>query len=212
MSKTAIAVIGAGNVGGTLGRRWARAGHIVRFGVRDPGRTDLRHLLVQAGNGASAHPPAEAVTGADIVVLTTPWNAVASLLESLPPLDGTIVVDCTNPIGPGFRLAHGTTTSGAEQIAAQAPGARIVKAFNTTGFETMADPAYPGGPLSMILCGDDRAACATVAALAADLGFDPVVSGPLHHARYLEPLAMLWIEMAIREGKGRDFGFRLITR
>jgi predicted dinucleotide-binding enzyme len=200
---TAIAVIGAGRVGATLGRRWRELGHDVAFGVRDPSNERAR-----AVGGVAI---VDAVAGADVVVLATPFGAVADAIAAAGDLTGKIVVDCTNPIGPDGLLV-GTTSSGAEQVAAHAVGANVVKAFNTTGAENMADPQYPGGALTMLLAGDDDDAKATVAQLASDLGFDSVDLGSLETARYLEPFAMVWIMLAMRQGLGRDIGFTLQRR
>jgi len=122
------------------------------------------------------------------------------------------LIDATNPLGPGFRLTHGHTDSGGEQVARWAENARVVKAFNTTGAENMADPDYGITRPLMLLCGDDDAACAAVHGLVEDMGFQAVRLGGLDQARLLEPLALVWITMAIRLGMGRDFAFGMLTR
>ena len=109
-------------------------------------------------------------------------------------------------------MSLGTSTSGAEQIAAAARGARVVKAFNTTGAENMADSAYAAGRILMPVCGDDAEARARVLALASLLGFDAVDCGELKAARYLEPFAMTWIHLALKMGHGRRFAFARMTR
>ena len=209
-----IAVIGAGNVGGTLGRRWAQRGHAVAFGVRDPSRgADA----VKGGDalpaGASVVTPEEAARGADAVVLATPWDAVPDALRELgPALDGAVLVDATNPLGPGLTLDVGPAgESGAERVQALAPRARVVKAFNTTGFNNMADPVYGGEPTVMFYAGDDAEAKSAARALVAALGFDAVDVGPLARARELERLAVLWISLAFG-GLGRDIAFKLARR
>ena len=106
----------------------------------------------------------------------------------------------------------GHTTSGAEQIAALAPAAHVFKAFNQTGFENMADARpYPARPV-MFVAGDDAAGKKTVLTLVADCGFEPVDAGGLRCARLLEPLAMLWIELARKRGRGPQFTFILQRR
>ena len=207
-----IAVIGTGSVGGTLGTRWATKGHRVVFGSRDPGSDKVRTLLEAAGTKASAAQLADAVAAAEVVVLATPWNAAQSAIESLGDLSGKILVDAINPIGPGMQLALGTTTSGAEQIAVWAKNAQVVKAFNTTGWENMANPIYHGEPITMFICGDDAEAKASVTRLAEDLGFAVADTGPLTTARFLEPLAMVWIHLAIVQKQGRNIAFKLVER
>jgi len=210
-----IAVIGTGNVGGTLGRRWAQLGHEVRFGVRDPERGAA---AVKGGDvlptGATAVTPAEAARGADVVVLATPWDAVSDALRELGPdaLHGVVLLDATNPLGPGLALDTGPQgESGAERVQALAPRARVVKAFNTTGFNNMADPVYGGEPTVMFYAGDDAEAKSAVRALVAALGFDAVDAGPLVRSRELERLAVLWISLAFG-GLGREIAFKLARR
>ena len=212
-----IAVIGAGNVGGTLGKRWAGAGHEVAFGARDPAEAKVAALVRESGPIARAASVPEAARGADVVVLTVPWDSARDALAAAGDLRGRILIDATNPVPltpEGLRqgLVIGHTTSGGEQVARWAEGARVVKAFNTTGWQNMADPVYGSQGLSMLLCGDDAEAKKVVADLARQLGFEPVDVGPLRSARYLEAVAMLWIDMAVLQGFGTNFGFRLVKR
>ncbi len=207
-----IAIIGAGNVGRALGTNWASKGHEVIFGSRDPHSEKVREVLTAAGPNASAAAIAEAGATAEVIVLATPWNTNQEVVEALGDVGGKIIIDATNPIGPGFQLAVGTTTSGAEQIAGWAKGARVFKAFNTTGWETMANPIYQGEPATMFICGDDAEAKTVVSGLAANLGFDVADTGPLSTARYLEPLAMVWIHLAIVEKQGRQIAFKIVKR
>jgi NADPH-dependent F420 reductase len=212
-----IAVIGAGNVGGTLGKRWARAGHEVTFGARNPAEAKVVALVQESGPSARAASVPEAVREAAVVALTVPWENAREALVAAGDLRGRILIDATNPVPltpEGLRqgLVIGHTTSGAEEIARWAAGARVVKAFNTTGSQNMADPLYGSQGLSMLLCGDDAEARKVVADLARQLGFEPVEVGPLRSARYLEALAMLWIDMAILQGFGTNFGFQVVKR
>ena len=206
-----IAILGTGNVGRALGTSWAYKGHEVIFGSRDPHSEKVQAMLAAAPQ-AKAMTTQEAAAAAPIIVLATPWNAVASVVTSIQDWTDKILVDCTNPIAPGFKLALGYTTSGAEQVAVWAPGANVVKAYNTTGAENMADPIYNGEAVTMFICGDEAAAKETVLQLTRDLGFDAVDVGPLNMARHLEPLAMLWIKMALVNGMGRNIAFKLVRR
>jgi predicted dinucleotide-binding enzyme len=203
-----VAILGAGNVGAALGGAFAARGMAVRYGVPDPAK-----YAALAGAHSSVHAVADALDGADIAILATPYPAALDIAAAIPDWGGRVLVDATNPIAPGLAgLTVGTTTSGAEQIAARARGARVTKAFNTTGYENMRDPAYAAGALFMPVAGDDDEARARTIALARRIGFDAADLGPLAAARYLEPWAMVWIEMAFRRGQGRDFGFVRATR
>lgn len=225
-----IAVIGSGNVGGTLGRRWAQLGHDVVFGVRDPARGAS---AVKGGDGEGAQLPAgarvasprEAVEGsdgagrADALLLATPWNAVPKALGDLEPqsLQGIALLDATNPIAAGLRVDAGPGgASGAERVQALAPGAHVVKIFNTTGYENMGNPAYGDARAAMFYAGDHAGAKSLARVLAAALGFDPVDAGPLTRARELEHLAVLWISLAFGTAAvpamGRNFAFSLVRR
>ena len=118
-----IAVIGAGNVGGTLGRAWAKAGHEVMFGVLDPSSPKVAALLATTGGRATAGRVAEAATYGAVVALCTPWDATESAVRGSRDLAGKILLDCTNPLEKDLSgLAVGRTTSGAELVARSAAG------------------------------------------------------------------------------------------
>jgi NADPH-dependent F420 reductase len=208
-----IAIIGAGNVGSTLGRAWAKKGHEVYFGVRHPQDDKTRQTIQSIGAKAQAGPVAEAAAFGQVVVLATPWHGTEAAVRAAGDLRGKTVIDCTNPLkSDGSGLEVGFTTSGAERVAAWAKGAKVFKAFNTTGSNNMADPVINGIRTVMFVCGDDGAAKPAVLQLASDLGFEAVDAGNLEQARLLEPWAMLWISLAYRGGMGRDFGFALLRR
>jgi hypothetical protein len=202
-----IAVLGAGNVGRALASRLG--GHSVAFGVRDPHAP--KHA--DAARLGALMTPADAASDAEVIVVALPWKEAEPALTALgPALDGTIVVDATNPIRADFGglepIAEG---SGAERLQRALPNAKVVKAFNTTGAENMADPAYPGGAITMLIAGDDAAA-ERVRALATEMGFDARIAGPLALARQLEQFAWLWIQLAFKAGLGRAFAFRIERR
>jgi Predicted dinucleotide-binding enzymes len=206
-----IGILGGGNVGGTLGAGWASHDHEVLFGVRDPAAADMQAVLRRSGGHAKAGSAADAAAFAEVIVNALPWDAAKTVLPSLN-LKGKILLDVTNPFLPGLDgLEVGTTTSGGELVAKWAAGARVVKIFNTTGFGNMANPVYRGVPLPMLYCGDDPGAKATASELAAAIGFTPMDAGALSNARLLEPLALLWVRLAIG-GLGLDFAFQIVKR
>ena len=189
-----VAMIGTGNVGAALGRRFAEHGHQVVYGSRDPSAADVRELVAVTGHGAVAVTQAEAAAQADIVILAVPWSAVEGVVRALPSLRGKIVVDPTNPrvmASDGFADYPPIEDSNAERIARLAPGAQVVKAFSTLGFETMFDPKVAGGPVTVPIVGDDRAAKERVAVLAREIGLEAIDVGPLRHARIIEGLHYL---------------------
>ena len=207
-----IAIIGTGNVGQALAYGWTNKGHQVTFGSRDPAGEKAQAAVAATGGKAEAKREQEAVQAAEVVVLAVPWNAAETVVNGVGDLTGKILIDATNPIGPGFQLAVGKDSSGAELVQQWAPTARVVKAFNTTGAENMRNPIYHGEPTTMFICGDDAAAKAVVKGLAEDLGFAVADTGGLTTARYLEPLAMVWIHLALVQKQGRDIALKLVQR
>lgn len=207
-----IGIVGTGRVAAALGKGWAARGHTITFASRNPNEPKVRSLLDEVGPFGSAARVDEVAGRSSIVVLAVPFSAVAERLEQAGNLDGKVIIDCTNPIAPGLKPLFDSSTSGAEQIAAWVPGAKVVKAFNTTGAENMADPVYNSRPTMMPICGDDSLAKAAVWQLAEELGFEPVDAGTLSAARHLENLALLWIHLASVGGMGRDIAFCLLRR
>lgn len=205
-----VAVIGTGSVGSALGEGLGAAGHAVHYGSRDPTSDAARALGGRTPNGAVAT-PVDAVAGADVVILAVPYAHAVATAEALAEAPGglgdVVLVDATNPIGVAVEGA----ASGAELVARAVPGARVVKAFNTTGANNMRDPDYHGVPVDLHLCGDDADAKAVVAALGRDLGFEPLDCGSLAAAAQLEHLARLWVSLA-RGGLGREIAFKLLRR
>jgi len=205
-----IAVIGPGNVGATLGRRFSQAGHEVRFGAPEPEREkfdELRDL------GCAVLPPREAAQGAEAILLATPWPAVEAAIASLGDIKGALLIDATNPIRDDFSdIDHDSQRSGGERVAELAAEAQVVKAFNTVGFNVMADPDFDGQRAALAVAGGDPKAKNAVCQLARDIGFEPYDAGPLAAARSTERLAWHWIEMAMMFGRGRDFAFTLVDR
>ena len=207
-----IAIIGAGNVGQALASGWTSKGHQVIFGSRDPDGAKAQAAVAATAGKATAHREQAAVQAAEVVVLAVPWDATETVVKGLGDLAGKTLIDATNPIGPGFQLAVGKDTSGAELVQQWAPNARVVKAFNSTGAENMRNPLYNGEPTTMFICGDDAAAKSVVKGLAEDLGFAVADTGGLATARYLEPLAMVWIHLAIVQKQGRNIALKLVQR
>jgi hypothetical protein len=206
-----VSIIGAGNVGMALGRAFTQRGESVVFGVPDPEK--YRESVSALGDGAGVAGTTQAIAASDVVILAVPYAALPAIAQSVPDWQGKILIDATNPLAPGLSgLVLGTSTSGAEELAKLARGARVVKAFNTTGAENMADTRYPGGAPMMPVCADDADARQRVMALATLIGFDAVDLGPLMAARYLEPFAMTWIHLAIKQGHGRKFAFAMLRR
>src|SRR5579859_2982633 len=181
-----IGILGAGNIAGALGKRWAAQGHNIVFGVRDPQSYTVEILLNSIGDKADPGTMREAAAFGEVVVLAVTWPAVPEVLQQAGDLAGKILVDCTNRMGP---LPLGGGSSGAEEVARLAPGARVVKAFNTLGAESLANLRFGSQQASTFICGDDPAAKGVVTRLGEEIGFDVVDVGPLATAPLVESLA-----------------------
>lgn len=206
-----ISIIGAGNVGMALAEALTQRGASIVLGVPDPKKYANR--VNALGSKARITNTADAIASGEIVILAVPHSATTAIAQSVHNWQGKILVDATNPLAPGLSgLTVGTSTSGAETLAQHAQGARVVKAFNSTGAENMADASYASGLPMMPVCSDDADARQRVMALATLIGFEAVDMGPLMAARYLEPFAMTWIHLAFRQGMGRRFAFGLLRR
>ena len=143
-------------------------------------------------------------------MLCTPWQGTQEAVQSCGDLAGQVIIDATNPLSPDFStLEVGLTSSGAEQVAGWAPGARVCKAMNQIGAPMMDRPQLAGTPV-MFVCGDDDQAKSVTAGLVGELGFETVDAGDLTLARLLEPYALLWIHLALQRGLGTNFGFGLL--
>lgn len=193
-----IGILGAGNVGAALGARLAEVGYEVRFGVRTPAAPNESKI-------------ADVAAWAEALFVAVPAAAAVDAVRAAGDLDGKIVVDCTNPVGPGPRWAPPPAGSMAAAIAAASPGARVVKGWNTFGAEHHRTATIAGGPVDVLLAGDDAAAKQALARLARRAGFRPLDAGGLANAALLEAQALLWIHLAMRGGMGRNIAWRLVS-
>jgi predicted dinucleotide-binding enzyme len=208
-----ITILGTGGVGAALGTRWGAAGHTVVYGSRAPQSEKVQQLVARSGKHAVATSPREAVAGANAILLAVPWPVARETLAQLGDLADRTLIDCTNPLLSdlsGIEVGH--VISAGEQIAAWAPEANVVKAFNTASTRVMLDPVFGGHRATMFYCGDDAAAKLSVRQLVDDVGFEPVDAGSLSSSRYLEPLAMLYIHLAFRQGLGSNCAFKIMRR
>lgn len=187
-----IAVIGTGNIGGTLGSRWRAAGQDVVYGSRNaPG---------EGPGGAPLLAVADAIAGADVVVLAVPGSAVADVIgDHGAALAGRTVVDAANAMG-------GSEFNSRAAISAAAPGARYVRAFNTLGWENFADP-LPG---TQLFFAADPAARQAAEELINAVGLEPVFVGDAAATKTVDGLLPLWFTLVQRSGGNRKLAFRVV--
>ena len=195
-----IAILGAGNVGGGLGKAFAAVGHEVVFGVRDPESTKTMAALADIPD-ATATSPEAAVNGADVIVFAVRPMAMHAMTQDLPPLDGRIVIDAMN------RFDGDPGRSTIDDLAQLIPGARLVKAFNTIGFENYATARKRRSLAAMFVAGDDPDAKRVALGLAAEIGFAAEDAGGLANARSLEEMTKVWLVLS--QTHGRTVGFAI---
>ena len=183
-----IAIIGAGNVGGGLGTAFAAAGHSIVFGVRDPDSDKCRRALA-AAPGSTATSFAAATAGADVVIVTIRSEAIAETIPQLPSLEGRIVIDAMN------RFTGDPGRSTTQDLADLLPGARLAKAFNTTGFENYTTARARRAPAAMFVAADDPDAKRVAMALATEIGFQALDAGGLANAKPMEMMVKVWLAL-----------------
>jgi predicted dinucleotide-binding enzyme len=183
-----IAVIGSGNIGATIGEAWRRAGHEVTYASRSPQPPDTVAI-------------ADAIAGAEVVLLATPGAAVPELLGTYgDALEGRLVIDATNDVG-AERLHHAEAYE-------RAPGARFARAFNTLGWEMFADPIVGGQVADLFWCGPEGAG---VEQLIGDVGLRPVRVGDIGAIDVVDGAGQLWLTLVFRQGHPRRLAFRMLT-
>ena len=205
-----IAIIGAGNVGKALASSSRRAGHNVTLSSASGSTAAAAARETGVKAAASSR---EAVDGAGVVIMAVPYGAVRDVLDEVGPLlAGKVVIDATNTLKDDYSglATEGKATSGAEEMQARVPEARVVKAFNTVFAARQADPTVAGVQLDGYVAADDEEAKAVVLELAGSLGFHPIDAGPLAMARYLEAMAFLNISLQLQHGWSWQSGWKLV--
>jgi predicted dinucleotide-binding enzyme len=203
MAAVDVAVIGSGNIGATLARRWDGAGHRVTLGARDPSSSKAQAARRGLAADARVTTPAAAILGADAVLIATPGDAVPGIVTELGhALAGTIVIDATNDTA-GPRLHH------VDAWAEHAPGAQVFRAFNTLGWENFAEPDHGGETADLLYCGPD-AGRDVVERLIADVGLRPCWLGGVEQADVLDGATRLWFALVMGRGRPRRTAFKLL--
>ena len=207
MSTVKIAVLGAGNIGGTLGRKLAAAGHQVSFGVRDPNGEKARVLQRELSNSAAIGTIAQALSGnPEVVLLAIPGTTMdATISQYAEQLDGKIIIDAANKIGASVPNSFAA-------LQQHTPHAHIYRAFNIYGWENFANPVYEGETADLFYCGTDGESRAVVEQLIADIGLQPIYLGGIEQVGLVDSLLGLWFALAVGQHKGRHLALKVLTR
>lgn len=202
-----IAIIGAGNIGGTLAEGFAKKGHRIFLGVRNPNSVKADALLATYPS-ITAHAIAEAAQAADLLIISTPAKAVVEVAQQIGSASGKYLVDATNgPIGtPDYPNAVAA-------LKAITGSANVVKCFNTTGFENLGNPSYNGEGIDLFMAGNSHEAKETVRLLALELGFAECYDlGDDTKIGLVEQLAFVWVALAFGTGLGRNVALKIVKR
>jgi 8-hydroxy-5-deazaflavin:NADPH oxidoreductase len=208
--KATIAIIGTGDLGGSLGVMLGRSGYTIVYGSRDPTRDAAKKLVEQSGEGASVTTQIEAAQSAEIILLAVPWPPIEQIIQNIGNLDGKIVASLSFPyqVAEDGYLESGVETSIAEMIQEWHPKARVLM-VSFPGAFLIDDPSALGEAPTVEIAGDDREAKEILARLTADLGLVPFDAGPTRHARYLEAIGMLYM---VPLSQGRKEGIEIFFR
>ncbi|MBE7492406.1 MAG: NAD(P)-binding domain-containing protein [Planctomycetes bacterium] len=211
-----VGIFGTGDVGRTLANAFLSLGHEVKMGAREAANVKAAQWAKEAGAKAGAGTFSDAAKFGEVIVLATLGSGTESAIRMAGPenLNGKLVLDTTNPLdfskGMPPSLFVGTTDSLGERIQRAAPGAHVVKCFNTVGNALMFRPKLKGGPGDMFICGNHEGARKRTAALLADFGWNAVDIGGIEGSRYLEPMCLTWVLHGMRAGTW-NHAFKFIT-
>lgn len=203
-----IAIIGAGNVGGALAVGWAKAGHEIVLGVRNPNDSEIK-ALVASDKNIIAKSVSEAAREAEVILVSVPVTAINDVAKALGEMKNKIIIDATNAVFQKPEpYAHGVAA-----IKALTQCEDVVKCFNSTGFENMASPKYGDTASDMFVAGSSSKGKAVAAQLAKDLGFAECYDfGGDDKIALLEQFALAWINLAIMQKHGRGMAFKILKR
>ena len=184
-----IGIVGSGRIGGTLGALWLKAGHEIMFSS-----LDLEHdkaLAARLGGKARAGTSREAAAFGEVLLIAVPYAALPQVGRDLGDLiKGKVVLDACNPIpGRDGDIATWAREKGAGLASAELlPGARLVRAFNAIGYARLPEASQRQGErIGMPMAGDDAGAIAVASRLVREIGYEPVLIGPLAMGKYVIP-------------------------
>lgn len=206
-----ISILGTGKMGAAVGRRLAHTGHNVVYGSRDP-LSNRAKFIDHANIVVTTYQ--DACQRGEVIIVAVPWAHVLALLRIYKrDLENKVVIDLTNPLSPDIsHLVVSSTSSAAELISAAIEGAQVVKAFNGITADNFATPEFSGAPAQVFFCSDSPKAKEVAQKLIVACGYRPQDCGVLSNARYIEAIAMLWLQLAFWEDKGSDFSFQIVQK
>jgi 8-hydroxy-5-deazaflavin:NADPH oxidoreductase len=201
-----IAVLGAGNIGGTLGRKWAVAGHNISFGVNNPDSERAQALRAELGTKVTIGSIADALVESDVVVMALPGKVMDEAITTYAAqLDGKIIFDTANRLGGGPVNSFATFQT-------LTPQAHIYRAFNSMGWENFADPVFDGIQADLFYCGPDGDTREVAEQMIVDVGLRPIRLGDVEQVGLVDAVGSLWFALVFGQGKGRHLAFKVLSR
>ena len=201
-----IAIIGTGNIGSTLGMKWLQAGHEIIIGARDT--NNIKGEALAAEKNVTVQSINNAAASADVILIATPAQVITDVIKELGDVNNKIIIDATNTV----RIKPDGYDNAFEALT-QLTKAAVVKCFNTTGFDNMANTIYRGEAIDMFMAGDNSQAKTIAKQLALETGFaDCIDFGGNDKVALLEQFALCWINLAMMQGMGRNIAFKLLKR
>lgn len=203
-----ITIIGTGNVGGTLAVALQKAGHSVIFGVRDP-YVQFKGKVLADQFGFPYFSVKDAVEKSEIIIISIPAQFASNIAKELGNVADKIIIDTMNAV---FMKPEGFTNT-TDAILANCNTNDVVKCFNSTGFENLANPIYNGQGIDMFVAGSSEKGKRVAMQLATDIGFANCYDfGGNDKFFALEQFAFGWINLAIIQKYGRDIALKLVSR
>ncbi len=203
-----IAIIGAGNVGGALALGWAKAGHEIIIGAKDPNSAKVKKVTSQ-NSGIKVTSVKDASNEAEVILIAATSSAVEEISKELGDVKNKIIIDAMNSIAvesAGYQNSF-------EALKSLTNCENIVKCFNTTGFENMANPKYGNTSLDMFMAGDSIKGKQVASRLARDAGSAECYDfGGDDKVALLEQFTLVWINLAIFQKQGRNIAFKVIRK
>jgi predicted dinucleotide-binding enzyme len=200
-----IAILGAKNIGSTLGKKWVQAGHTVVFGVRHVDDAEVQAVVKSLGSRAAVDTVANAIAPSEVVVFAIPGGAMEDTIAAhAQALNGKLIIDAANRMGGGAM-------NSAAAFAAHTPAAQVFRAFNSLGWENFENPRFGDLQADLFYCGPEGEARTSVEKLIADVGLRPICLGGLDQIQLVDSITGLWFALAIRKGMGRHLAFKVLT-
>ena len=199
-----IAILGAGNIGGTLGGKWTKAGHDVCFGVRDAQSPKTLAALERAP-GAVILDVSAAIRESDLVLFSMPWKIVPEIAQAnAADLNSKLLIDATNNFA-------GPVINNLKALKDSAPDAKIYRAFNSLGWEVFANPVINSQTADMFYSGPDGKTRDSIHKLIGEIGVNPIWVGDNDRIHLVDNMGALWVNMVFQRGWKRHSAFRVLA-